>query len=64
MEDLEENYKSIILPDDHLMKADMASGPEFSRAPMLSVKARVMGMLTSRLDAGDDEDVASCLPFT
>ncbi|KAG5556883.1 hypothetical protein RHGRI_007211 [Rhododendron griersonianum] len=41
------------------MKADMASGPEFSRASMLSVKARVMRMLTSRLGAGDDEDVAT-----
>lgn len=51
-EDLQENYKSI-------MEVDKASGPEFSRAPVLSVRAKVMGMLTSRLGAEDDEDVAT-----
>lgn len=43
----------------------MASGPGFFGASMLSV-ARVMGMVTSRLGAEDDEDVATTtviLPF-
>lgn len=58
-DDLEKNYKSIILSDYHLMEADMASGPGFFEALVLSVSARVMGMVTSRLGAEDDEDVAT-----
>ncbi|KAF7149428.1 hypothetical protein RHSIM_Rhsim03G0092800 [Rhododendron simsii] len=41
------------------MEAEIASGPIFFRALVLSVRARVMAMITSKLGAEDDEDVAT-----